>query len=245
MQRDPQQPRKPLSLGRLIGGLFLPLAVLALGIGALLYHKDTPLPDPWNPTTPLDPLAKVTPLTQWKLARAVADPMQCWSALSKSGAVYSTRPDQNTSDQCHIRTPTKVTRIGDVRISPLETRCEIALRTAMWERHGIQPAAREHFGAPVTRMHHFGSYSCRKIAGTSRMSQHATANAIDISGFDLANGEKIRLRNDWNGEPNAQAFLRDVRNSACDWFGLVLSPDYNAAHHDHFHMDQGRWGRCR
>lgn len=192
-----------------------------MAIGALLYHPNSPLPDSWNPTTPLDHLVWVTPLTQWKLARTVADPMQCWSALSKSGAVYSTRPDQNTSDQCHIRTPTKVTVLGDLRISPLETRCEIALRTAMWERHGIQPAAREHLGAPVTRTHHFGSYSCRK-AGPQRMSQHVTANAIDISGFDFANGEKIRLSNDWDGEPNAQAFLRDVRNSACDWFGLVL-----------------------
>lgn len=241
----PRDHKPPLSLGRLIGGLFLPLAVLALGIGALLYHPNTPLPDPWNPTTPLDPRAEVTLLTQWKLAQAVADPMQCWSALSKSGAVYSTRPDQNTSDACHIRTPTKVTIFGDLRVSPLETRCEIALRTALWERHGIQPAARAHLGAPVTRMHHFGSYSCRKIAGSNRMSQHATANAIDISGFDLANGLRIRLRNDWDGDENAARFLRDVRDSACDWFGLVLSPDYNAAHHDHFHMDQGRWGRCR
>ena len=77
------------------------------------------------------------------------------------------------------------------------------------------------------------------------MSQHATANAIDISGFDMADGTKIRLRNDWNGAADKAAFLRDVRNSACSWFGLVLSPDYNAAHHDHFHLDQGRWGRCR
>jgi hypothetical protein len=245
MRPDPNDPRKPLSLGRLIGGLFLPVVVLALGIGALLYHPNTPLPDPWNPTTPLDPTAEVTPLMQWKLSTAVADPMQCWAALSKAGAVYSTRPDQVTSEQCHIRTPTKVTRLDDMRLSPLETRCEIALRMAMWERHGIQTAAREHLGAPVTRIHHFGSYSCRKIAGTARMSQHATANAIDIFGFDLANGTKVRLRNDWNGDPAAAAFLRAARDSACTWFGLVLSPDYNAAHHDHFHMEQGRWGRCR
>lgn len=241
----PNDPRKPLSIGRLIGGLFLPLVVLAMGIGALLYHPDTPLPDPWNPTTPLDPTARVTPLTEWKLATAVSEPQQCWAALSKSGTIYSTREDQVTSDQCHIRTPTRITRIDNTRLNPLETRCEIALRLAMWERHGVQPAAERHLRTRASRVHHFGSYSCRKIAGSTRMSQHATANAIDIAGFDLADGRKIRLRTDWKGDIDKAAFLRDVRNSACTWFGLVLSPDYNRAHHDHFHMDQGRWGRCR
>ncbi|WGI21985.1 extensin family protein [Amylibacter sp. IMCC11727] len=245
MRPDPQPPKRPLSLGRLIGGLFLPLVVLAFGAAALLYHPDTPLPDPWNPTTPLDPMAEVTPLTHWKLSKAVSDPMLCWAALSASGTIYSTREDQNNSDSCHIRTPTRITRIDATRLNPVETRCEIALRWAMWDRHGVQTAARKHLGSSVTRVHHFGSYSCRKIAGSNRMSQHATANAIDISGFDLADGTKIRLRNDWDGPADKAAFLRDVRNSACSWFGLVLSPDYNAAHHDHFHMDQGRWGRCR
>jgi hypothetical protein len=245
MRLNPNDPRQPLSLGRLIGGLFLPIVVLAMAIGALLLHPDTPLPDPWNPTTPLDPMAQETPLTGWKLSSAASDPAQCWAALSKAKATYSTRPDQNTSDECHIRTPTRITRLNDMLLAPVETRCEIALRLAMWERHGIQPAAQRHIGATVTRVHHFGSYSCRKIAGSNRMSQHATANAIDILGFDFADGSKVRLRNDWDGSTEKAAFLRDVRNSACTWFGLVLSPDYNAAHHDHFHMDQGSWPRCR
>lgn len=25
----------------------------------------------------------------------------------------------------------------------------------------------------------------------------------------------------------------------------VLGPDYNAAHHDHFHLDMGLWQVCR
>lgn len=245
MQRKPDDPRQTINLGRLIGGLFLPLVVLAMAVGVLLYHPQTPLSDPWNPTTPLDPIAQVTAITHWKLMRAVADPEQCFAALAKSGAAFTTRPDQNTSEQCHIKTPTRISTTITASLSPLETRCEMALRLTMWERHGIQPAARKNLGADVTRIHHFGSYSCRKIAGSSRMSQHATANAIDISGFDFANGQKIRLRSDWNGETDKRAFLRDVRNSACTWFGLVLSPDYNAAHFDHFHMDQGRWARCR
>jgi len=28
-------------------------------------------------------------------------------------------------------------------------------------------------------------------------------------------------------------------------FSVVLSPDYNAAHRNHFHVDVGPWWRCR
>jgi len=55
---------------------------------------------------------------------------------------------------------------------------------------------------------------------------------------------------DWKGsQPNA-AFLRDVRDGACRLFSTTLSPDYNAAHADHLHLDQAMrgkmgWGLCR
>ena len=43
------------------------------------------------------------------------------------------------------------------------------------------------------------------------------------------------------------AVLRRVRDGACRGFSTVLSPEYNAAHRDHFHFDMaGRWGGvCR
>ena len=43
-------------------------------------------------------------------------------------------------------------------------------------------------------------------------------------------------------------FLRRARDEACTVFGTVLSPDYNAAHADHLHLDQaarGFGGVCR
>ena len=33
--------------------------------------------------------------------------------------------------------------------------------------------------------------------------------------------------------------------SACRRFGTVLSPDYNAAHHDHLHLEDDRTSFCR
>lgn len=40
-------------------------------------------------------------------------------------------------------------------------------------------------------------------------------------------------------------FLRQVRDGACRSFAAVLGPDYNAAHRNHFHLDQGRYRACR
>jgi hypothetical protein len=92
-----------------------------------------------------------------------------------------------------------------------------------------------------------GSYSCRNVAGSGRLSAHATARAIDVSAFVLADGRRITVRQDWSGgSPAQQHFLRIVHDSACKRFGTVLSPDYNAAHTDHFHLEAGRpGGFCR
>lgn len=232
-------------LGRWIGGLFLPVVALAFGLGALIYHPQTPLPPEWNPTTPFDPKAPLTRITGWKLLRTLADPTACVAALNRISSPTSLLPDRETDDLCHIRNRVKISSVSQASLAQVETRCGIALRLALWEYHGLQPAAQAHLGSSIRRIHHFGSYSCRPIAGSSRMSQHATANALDVSGFDLADGQKIRLRSDWDGSEAEQAFLRAARDSACDWFRMVLSPDYNAAHHDHFHVDQGLWMGCR
>jgi hypothetical protein len=70
------------------------------------------------------------------------------------------------------------------------------------------------------------------------------SKAIDIIAFTLADGRIISVLKDWNGSPDAQAFLRKVRDGACNIFSVTLSPDYNAAHRDHFHVDLGLWQRC-
>ena len=78
------------------------------------------------------------------------------------------------------------------------------------------------------------------------MSTHATADAIDITGFTLEDGRKITLLEGWDSEdPAVSGFLRDVRDSACDWFRVTLGPDYNALHADHFHLQNTGWGACR
>ena len=37
----------------------------------------------------------------------------------------------------------------------------------------------------------------------------------------------------------------DVRAGACRFFDVVLSPEFNELHRDHFHFDMGRFRACR
>ena len=110
------------------------------------------------------------------------------------------------------------------------------------------PAARLYLGTELARVETFGSYSCRNINGrlAGKLSEHASANAVDVSGFLLADGRRITVKQDWNSpDPALRSFLLVIRTSACRRFKTVLSPDYNALHADHFHLDMGRGPFCK
>lgn len=234
----------------LINGLaaFCVLGVLVFGGYQAIMHPETPLPPAWNPTQPLRISDPVTPLTNWKLNRAAATETQCLSTLQGHAALRALAPLKD-SDRCFISDRVDLRRVGHARLAPLETRCAIALRMAMWEQHSLQPAAQAFLSTQVTSIAHIGSYNCRAMrtsaGGSTRMSTHATADAIDISGFDFEDGTQIRLIADWNGADAKVAFLRAVRDGACKWFALTLSPDYNRLHADHFHLQSRGWGLCR
>ena len=124
--------------------------------------------------------------------------------------------------------------------------CPLALGQYMWLREA-DTSAKLHLGSGVSKVHHAGSYSCRRQRGNSSgaWSEHAFANALDVTGFTLEDGRVISVKTDWNGERDRQRFLRDVRDQGCKIFRVTLSPDYNAAHHDHFHFDMGPYSSCR
>ena len=127
--------------------------------------------------------------------------------------------------------------------------CPLSRIFVAWVRNGVVPAGREILGSEVRRVESFGTYSCRNVVGTAssnRLSEHATAGAVDVAAFVLADGRRITIERDWrNPDPAVQDFLQTIRRSACKRFGTVLSPDYNAAHYNHLHLDLGRGGLCR
>ncbi len=223
--------------------------IIGVGFAALAYAPG--IPDQYNPISPFDPATPPGPFTGYKLNRATATPAQCFAELDKIPDLRVVRMlDREVSDQCHIREHTRVRGLWGAGLAPVSTRCSIALRLYMWERHSLQPAAATHLGRNVVEIEHLSSYSCRKLrtptGDSDRMSAHATASAIDINGVVLTDGTRLRLTTGWDSpDPDERRFWRALRNGACDWFHTVLSPDYNALHADHFHLAQGAFRACR
>lgn len=125
-----------------------------------------------------------------------------------------------------------------------------AVRLARFETIA-QEEARRAFGRPIVRIEHLGSYVCRSVAGAPGVpSQHAFGNAIDVSAFVLRGGRRIVVARDYpragaaTQRPGAR-FFRDLVGRLRDErvFGSVLTPDYDARHADHLHLDgrERRW----
>lgn len=116
----------------------------------------------------------------------------------------------------------------------------------MFERHALQPSAENILGTQVRQVDHVGSFACRNVYGreSGRRSEHATAEALDVIGFRLANGERITLLEDWGDEgPTGTSYVTSATMPVI--FGNTLSPDYNAAHADHFHFGMRGFRLCR
>lgn len=200
-----------------------------------------------NPMAPLDLRDPAGWATRTKLTALRSDVTECRAVLERSEIAFTALPPTGEG-ACAL---TDRTRLGDYPLSPdtPTVTCPVAAALEIWRRESVTPAARELLGSDLARIEHLGAFSCRRMYGAAegRWSEHATANAIDIAAFVLEDGRRISVLSDWDGTAPEAQFLRAVRDGACESFATVLSPDYNAAHADHFHFDQDdRWtGVCR
>lgn len=226
--------------------------VLAALVGASLnWLRDHPEHNPWAPLRLQDPPGWATGR---KLVALRDDPAECREFLRRSAIAFTDLPPAGAG-QC--------SRSDRILVAPdpasglalhprrAEASCAIAAGLALWLHGGVQPAAERLLKSRVVAIEHFGTDNCRRIGGgpVGRWSEHATGNAIDVAAFVLADGRRIAVRTDWRRPGAASAFLHAARDAACGTFGTVLSPDYNAAHADHFHLDQAGsrrgWSFCR
>lgn len=216
-----------------------------IGVPLAVYQGWLQVPPDWNPWAPLDVRRPPNLLTGYKLMRLQQEPELCRLALDSSVLRYTAVADSEPAAGCAVENAVRVQGAGVQFSSGFLASCKLAVAYALFEEHGLQPAAREVFGQPVARVEHLGSFACRNIGTSQRRSQHATANALDIAGFRLKDGRRISVARDWGGEGKEALFLRRVRDAACDSFNVTLGPDYNAAHRDHFHLDMGLFRMCR
>lgn len=212
----------------------LPLALA--GCGAI--------PDSRAPAKPTASAAPHTPFA------ARPEALSCQAALGKTGSQFAPLPDRMYGAGCATMNSVRLDRVGSdsgqfavTNLNPLA--CPLANTFAAWARFGADRAARQILGSPLVRIETMGSYSCRNVAGTARLSAHSRAEAVDVAAFVLADGRRISVQDGWLASPDERRFLRTVHTSACKRFGTVLGPDYNTAHKDHFHLEFGNGSFCR
>jgi hypothetical protein len=82
---------------------------------------------------------------------------------------------------------------------PATVTCALAAGLSAWLSKTVQPEARALLGAPVVKLHNATSYACRNRYGgeTTPLSEHALANALDVSEFVFQSGERVTVLASW------------------------------------------------
>jgi hypothetical protein len=147
-------------------------------------------PDAWSDAEIADARARCTAILQ--RIHAVALP----HAAIRDGA-------------CGAPAPIELISIGqnpEVALSPPAiVRCDLAEQLVNWLENDVQPLARKHFKSEIVRIETMSSYECRNAYGrkTTKLSEHALANALDIGGFITASAANAEVLDDW-GKPQRE-----------------------------------------
>ncbi|MGI8943022.1 MAG: extensin family protein [Qipengyuania sp.] len=175
----------------------------------------------------------------------------CLAELGQAASRFAPLPDKFYGAGCETTNSVQLDAVrgdaGEFALTNLNAvACPLASTFAGWARYGVDRAARQVLGSQLVRIETMGSYSCRNVAGSSRRSAHSRAEAIDVAAFVLADGRRISVKGGWEAHSEVERACRRVAHaSACKRFGTVLGPDYNTAHHDHFHLEQSGGSFCR
>ncbi|MBO9714181.1 extensin family protein [Sphingomonas sp.] len=224
----------------------LPAVLLPLLLSGCLFGGDEQRPTP--APAPIRPRAS-GPVT---LHRPTPPEIQaCFTDLVREQVRYSPLPDRDYGGGCVVTDSVQLLDIG-VPVAGLKAmRCPLAETFTGWVRYAVAPAAHQILGSDLVRIESFGTYACRGVIGRGEegartISEHALANAVDVGAFILADGRRISVTTGWRSDdPAVREFFEVIHRSACKRFKTVLGPDYNAAHHDHLHLDMGKGPFCR
>ena len=217
------------------------------------------------------------PSNPWSDAEVAAAKAKCTETLYGIGLDFEPLPPIKQG-LCGTPAPILLRSLGrdaEVEIDPPATvSCELAKALSDWV-DDLQRDAEALLGSTVVKLR-ASSYVCRNVYNHADppLSQHALANALDLSELVLASGEHITVREDWHQRyANAElprrnplhltnasgslpvvvslqgksAFIQSAHENACRIFGTVLGPRANRAHHNHFHLDmqERRASLCR
>lgn len=161
---------------------------------------------------PVPPAKQTAP--PWTEAEITAAKQECSELLGKLPIVSEELPPVREG-VCGTPAPRLLRSVADGKVKfepPVELNCKMIASLNNWVSTNLQPAAQKSFGSPVVRIVS-ESYSCRNRYGLARapISEHAFMNAVDVSGFVLADGKTIRVSRNWG--PTAEELKRAQKSS--------------------------------
>ena len=161
----------------------------------------------------------------------------CRSELTKLGVKFSERPQLADPAGCSVPWPIEVSSLSaSVELTPpVHINCATALASAKFVAGTIAPKAKQVLGADLAGLRQDSGYVCRPRNGTSKLSEHAFGNALDIGAFMLSDERQITVGG--AKDPKEAEFMLAVRLAACGPFKTVLGPGSDADHATHFHFD--------
>jgi hypothetical protein len=194
---------------------------------------------PTPPPTPPERPPELSGEAALALKVSVPDDTACRTRLKRLGVDFEPLPPI-AEGQCTAPLPLKITRFADGVALPqgATLTCRTAEALARWVTE-VQVEADRTLKHALTGIELGGSYVCRGQNHDidAKLSEHAFANAADIMGFAFAGRASIPVKAMPDGTEEAQ-FLASVRGKACGFFRTVLGPGTNAAHANHFHLDE-------
>lgn len=150
----------------------------------------------------------------------------------------------DSEGSCPLRNVVRVANFGSVQLSSSFRCCPLALSSALYIEQQAKPLTRQLMASDLRQIDHLGSFACRNIyhRQQARRSEHATADALDVSGF--RGGRPTRQRPAGLAGETSHPRLVALLNNSCHYFGNALGPEYNAAHANHFHFGMRGQGFC-
>jgi hypothetical protein len=177
--------------------------------------------------------------------------MACLATLADLGVQAEPAAIERASQDCVVEQPVRLRSIASGR-HPLDfaetpvLACAFATVLARWLAEIAIPTALYHFGRPAAKVLVGPGYACRprNQQPGAELSVHAFGIALDIRGFELADGGQILIGAPGETDRAApeRAFLDGLRTSACGYFTTVLGPGSDPHHEDHLHVDLASHG---
>jgi hypothetical protein len=230
------------------------LVPLLLSVGTLSRARAETVTASYLAPLPSPIVAKSAPASRW----AGLGGAQCWAEVARRKIAVS----RYRGAAVGVATPVRLTGpIGGVRfVAPgpktpygiLDCRLALALAdlAELLKRHDVVEVRVDNMYRPHAH-----------LPGKKKPSQHSYGLAIDLTQLKRADGSELIVERDFQGaigEPvcgeGARAELSpeasELRDLICDVarsgaFHHILTPNHDAAHNNHFHLDIARGARSR